>query len=259
MNKTKLLNLLEQTHKKYIREREIENDAIAPALKYKSKRDREFAALICAVLAYGRIGHIKVSVRKLLYPMGKRPVAWLTTSNLIQIRSSIRGWKHRFNDEEDMYNLLVRLRELYLNHKSLEVAFGISQMDTAHIAIAKIVESLNFVDVLGFSPRVVEKKSFHYLLTHPKSGSACKRLNLYLRWMVGTSEFDFGLWKRFSKKNLIIPLDTHILRQAKKLKLCKRSTPDWKMAEEITKSLRRLDSEDPTRFDFALCHLSINS
>jgi uncharacterized protein (TIGR02757 family) len=91
----------------------------------------------------------------------------------------------------------------------------------------------------------------------PDKGSACKRMNLYLRWMVRDRDIDFGIWKGIPKDRLIIPLDTHIARIGKCLGLTVRSTADWKMAQEITRSLKRLDPVDPLKYDFALCHQGI--
>src|SRR3569832_1913961 len=97
------------------------------------------------------------------------------------------------------------------------------------------------------------------LLSSPASGSACKRLNLFLRWMVRPDDnVDFGLWKEIPPGKLVIPLDTHIIRISRYLGLTARKSPDWKMAKEITYSLKRLDPHDPLKYDFSLCHLGIS-
>nr|MBP9121411.1 TIGR02757 family protein [Ignavibacterium sp.] len=90
-----------------------------------------------------------------------------------------------------------------------------------------------------------------------EKGSACKRMNLFLRWMVRKDELDFGLWKEISTSKLVIPVDTHIARISRSLNLTKRKNADWKMAEEITLNLKRFDAEDPIKYDFAICHIGI--
>ena len=91
----------------------------------------------------------------------------------------------------------------------------------------------------------------------PEKGSACKRMNLFLRWMVRKDELDFGLWNEIEKKKLVIPVDTHIARICKTLKLTKRKNVSWKMAEEITEKLKIFDPDDPVKYDFAICHIGI--
>ena len=97
----------------------------------------------------------------------------------------------------------------------------------------------------------------HYFLSRPSTGSACKRINLFLRWMVREDGVDPGGWSRVWKRQLVVPLDTHTIRIGKCLRLTRRVSPGWKMAAEITSALRQLDPDDPVRYDFALCHLSM--
>jgi uncharacterized protein (TIGR02757 family) len=96
-----------------------------------------------------------------------------------------------------------------------------------------------------------------FMFPLPEKGSACKRMNLFLRWMVRKDELDFGLWKEIPASKLVIPVDTHVARISRKLKLTKRKNADWKMAEEITSNLKKFDPEDPIKYDFAICHLGI--
>src|SRR5690606_18864787 len=93
----------------------------------------------------------------------------------------------------------------------------------------------------------------------PELGSASKRMNLFLKWMVRDTEPDLGLWKKFCKSKLVIPLDTHVFKQAKALQITNRNSADFLTAVEITNFLKKLNAQDPTQYDFALCHLSINN
>jgi uncharacterized protein (TIGR02757 family) len=96
-----------------------------------------------------------------------------------------------------------------------------------------------------------------YFFTRPSQGSACKRLNLYLRWMVRRDAVDLGAWTRVSPSRLVVPLDTHIVRLGRCLRLTKYRSPGWRMAADITRTLRTLDAADPIRFDFSLCHVGM--
>jgi len=96
-----------------------------------------------------------------------------------------------------------------------------------------------------------------FMFPNPEKGSACKRMNLFLRWMIRKDELDFGLWKSISPSQLIIPVDVHIARISQKLKLTTRKNISWNMAEEITNNLKKIDPVDPVKYDFALCHIGI--
>jgi uncharacterized protein (TIGR02757 family) len=96
-----------------------------------------------------------------------------------------------------------------------------------------------------------------YFFPKPSAGSGCKRLNLFMRWMVRTDALDLGVWRHVSPAQLIVPLDTHVIRVGRCLGLTKYTSPGWKMARDITASLRRLDPDDPVKYDFSLCHLGM--
>jgi uncharacterized protein (TIGR02757 family) len=104
----------------------------------------------------------------------------------------------------------------------------------------------------------IKPNGLKQLLPSPRKGSACKRMNLFLRWMVRSEDIDFGIWDNIPPNKLVIPLDTHIARISKCLGLTRRASADWKMAEEITGALREFDPEDPLKYDFALCHHGIS-
>ena len=97
----------------------------------------------------------------------------------------------------------------------------------------------------------------YYFFTRPSTGSACKRMNLFLRWMVRRDAVDPGGWTRVKPGQLVVPLDTHTIRAGKCLRLTRRASPGWKMAVDITNALRAIDPGDPVRYDFSLCHLSM--
>ncbi len=254
--KNKLKNLLEKTHQEFLKSNEISYDALEPALRYKLKVDIEFAAFICSVLAYGRVAQIKKSIHLILDPMGEFPVKKLVESTDKDLLKLTKNWKHRFNTSSDMFKLLKILQHIYQNHQTLEDFICAKDYVLAFDIIAALNQKFYFLleNTLGFSD---SHESFAFFIPDPQRGSACKRMNLFLKWMVRDSAPDLGLWTTFHKKNLIIPLDTHVFKQAKSLGLTKRTTANWQTAQEITQKLSLLDSNDPTRYDFALCHLGI--
>ncbi len=107
-------------------------------------------------------------------------------------------------------------------------------------------------------PRLPERPGVAYFFPRPSGGGACKRLNLYVRWMVRHDEVDLGVWPSVSRARLVVPLDTHVIRVGRCLGLTARRTPGWRMAAEITGALRALDPDDPVRYDFALCHVGMH-
>lgn len=235
---------------------EIQNDAIAPALKYKRRSDQEFAAFICAILAFGNVASICRSARRVLDPMGSQPVKWLKNSNVEDIGELTASWVHRWNTSADMGLMLWILRQVYLSG-TLESLVSPLPHETAAQVLERLIDRLCALDAGPFGPWPHSRARFWTLLSRPSKGSACKRLNLFLRWMVGNTPMDLSLWNSMSRRNLVIPLDTHVLRQAQRLGLCRSKAANWKTAEEITEKLRKLDPENPVRFDFALCHLGI--
>ncbi len=113
------------------------------------------------------------------------------------------------------------------------------------------------VDVRPVYGRVPKRAGVCYFFPRPSAGSACKRLNLFLRWMVRSDEVDLGVWRSVRPGQLIVPLDTHIIRLARCLRLTRYTSPGWKMAADITARLRALDPHDPVRFDFSICHVGM--
>jgi uncharacterized protein (TIGR02757 family) len=109
----------------------------------------------------------------------------------------------------------------------------------------------------AYGARLPARPGVCYFFPRPSAGSACKRLNLFLRWMVRTDAIDLGVWKNVSPARLVVPLDTHVIRLGRCLRLTRYASPGWKMAADITATLRSIDPADPVRFDFSLCHVGM--
>jgi len=249
-----LKKLLEDTNQQFLDSGEILLDALEPALRYRKSIDKEFAAFVCALFAYGKVEQIKKSLHAFLDPMGENPVAFLCQNSSQDLKKLCKGWVHRFNTEQDLFHLLIILKSIYENEGSLEFFLKPQSHEQVEEILERFIVS---IEGRGKKLKLKTSKSFWYLLPRPSKGSACKRLNLFLRWMVGCGPYDFSLWKSMSPRQLLIPLDTHVLKQSISLKLTKRKTADWKTVIEVTEKLKLLDPEDPTRYDFALCHLGM--
>ena len=143
------------------------------------------------------------------------------------------------------------LKDLFYSHYE-------TGQDDIKDALTGFVGYLTEIDTSPVYGRNIRPMGIKQLLASPKTGSACKRMNLFLRWVVRKKDIDFGIWSRVSPAKLIIPLDTHIARISRCLGLSRRKSPDWKMAKAITESLKDLDPSDPLKYDFALCHHGIS-
>jgi uncharacterized protein (TIGR02757 family) len=249
-----LKDLLQKALDEFVQSGEIHSDAIEPALIYRDWHDRELAAFICAVLAYGRVEHIKKSIHRILDPMGPNPHQWLLQATNNDLKKLTLNWSHRFNTASDMLVLLKLLKQVYKERGSLEALFSQSTGATAFDVLENFVQN---IESLIKQMRLAPARSFWFFFPRPSSGSACKRLNLFLRWVIGQGPLDLKLWSQFSTSILVIPLDVHVLRQARSLRLTRRKQADWVAAEEVTAALRHLDQKDPVQFDFALCHLGM--
>ncbi|MDY7225063.1 TIGR02757 family protein [Hyalangium rubrum] len=228
---------------------------------YTDPRDIEVSALLAAALAYGRADLFRPKVDALLRQMGPSPAAYVRALEPEGARALLHGFVYRFNVGTDVAVLLLGMGRALRELGSLEALFvqGWQAHGSMHGALSDFTTGLRDVP-MGELRRVLgPERGLHHLLPSPLGPGAAKRLNLYLRWMVrGPDAVDFGIWKRVPASALVIPLDTHIGRIARHLGLTKRTDLSWRTAEEVTASLRRLDAEDPVRYDFALCHYGMS-
>jgi len=252
-------NFLEQ----FPKEAHISNDPVQFVHRYDDPRDQEIAGLIASVFAYGNVTSVLRTVARALDYLGPRPSRTIAAFDPQSDGRRLRGFYHRFNTSRDLSVLFWILRRTFEEHGSLESAFT-AALSPSDVDVTDALE--NFCTrLLGFGherfyPRGELKRRIgvRFLFPRPSEGSACKRMNLYLRWMVRPSDgVDCGVWRRVSPSQLIIPLDTHIARISTYIGLTAMRNPGWRMALDVTRSLRGLDASDPLRYDFALCHLGI--
>jgi uncharacterized protein (TIGR02757 family) len=235
-------------------------DPVQIVRRYERADDREIAAFVAAGLAFGRVASVMASVESVLAVIGPAPARFVRDFDPARDVEAFLRIGHRWTRGVDLAALVLILRELVRDHGSLEWAFAAgldpdaADVEHALDAFSARARRIDLRPVYGRRPR---RPGAHYFFACPSSGSACKRLNLFLRWMVRRDGVDPGGWTLVPPRQLVVPLDTHTIRMGKCLRLTSRATAGWKMAAEITAALRALDPEDPVRYDFALCHLSM--
>ena len=225
--------------------------------RYRRPEDQEVAGLVAASLAYGRVEGFVPRVEQLLAGMGPHPGAFVRRMDLAGARRLLHGFVYRFNVAADLGVLLLGTGRLLRQAGSLEpfVSRPLARGQGLHAALSALVRALRDIPQRPVEAALGPARGLGHLLPVPLGPGAAKRLNMYLRWMVrGPDEVDLGLWRTIPASALVIPLDTHIGRIARRIGLTDRRTLGWRTAEEITANLRRIDPDDPVRFDFALCH-----
>ena len=237
-------------------------DPVDYAHRYPSPDDREVAALIAASLAFGRVTSFAGTLDQIfaLADAGGGPAAWADSAT-ISDDPSLSLLFYRWVRGPDLQRLVRAIGRFRAHHGSL-AAFMEEAIDPRDPDIGpgliKLVDELRALsldpDDDGFETL---PRGFRHLIPHPRTGSACKRLCMLARWMIRTSAPDLSMWNA-SPSQLIIPLDTHVHKVATLLGLTRRTDGSWRTALEITQNLRRIDPEDPVRFDFALAHLGIS-
>ncbi len=259
------MTLLKKTLDKFYREYNFRDrlryDPIDFPHRYSDTGDVEIAGFIASCFAYGKVGLFKPVIEKILRPGGAHPARFFSNFTLRKDSGYLKDINYRFNKEKDIICLaymLGRVLRKWGSLKNLFYHFYKPRHKDIEIALKGFVDSFLEISVSPVYGNNIKPLGLTQLLPSPGKGSACKRMNLFLRWMVRTQDMDFGIWSSISPSKLIIPLDTHIARISRCLGLTKRNASDWKTAKEITGSLRRLDPQDPLKYDFALCHLGIS-
>jgi uncharacterized protein (TIGR02757 family) len=260
---TLLADRLERLYRTYGPET-ASSDPISLVSRYTEPEDIEVAGWIASAFAYGRVETILGSVSRVLAALGPRPARALDQIGDFPAfaRERLEGFRHRFHDARDAAVLLYAIARARAEAGSVrayfEAEFRPEEPDVAGLVsrVAQKLLRLDYRPALGLTeiPAQAPARSF---FPDPASGSACKRWNLYLRWMVRRDRLDFGLWTGIPTDRLIIPTDTHIHLVARRLNLTRRKTADGTAARQITRRLARFDPVDPVRFDYALCRIGI--
>lgn len=247
--KDKLENLYEHYRYRY-----SSKDPVWILHRFSDARDIEIIGLITAAYSYGQVDLINKFTDKLLRAIGGKPYEFTINFTKRKDKKYLKGLNYRFNSEGDLLLLFNAINKAIIKYDSLKNLF-LSAYDNSSESTIDALS--NFITVLN-SYSKNGHGYFNYLLPNPNNKSTCKRMNLYLRWMVRKDEIDTGIWSGVSTSKLIMPVDVHVARVSRKLRLVKRKSVDLKFALELTRNLKKFDNDDPVKYDFSLCHIGID-
>lgn len=240
---------LESLYNTYNRSCYIHPDPLEWVYRFEETADREIAGFIASAFAFGRVGQILVTLERVFRIMGPHPSAYLAGATRESLKRDFNGFVYRFVRDHHLTDFLYGLSCLVKSFGSLEQCFGAGvshEYETVIPAMAFLVKQIR---QHGPEPG--------YLLADPHKGSACKRMNLFLRWMARKDEVDPGLWSVLSPSRLIIPLDTHMHTIARKLGLTTRGQADMRTALYVTEAFAGINETDPVKYDFSLTRFGI--
>ncbi len=243
-NKAGLKSYLDELVDQYNRPKFIEKDPISIPHKFSKLQDIEISAFWVAMLSWGQRTTIVNKANELMVMMDMAPYDFIMNHNPTDLKALLK-FKHRTFQPDDTLYFIDFFKRYYSEHHSLEKAF-FHEVTDVKSALAQYHN--RFFDI-DYAPNRTRKH-----VSTPLRNSSCKRLNMFLRWMVRSDNrgVDFGLWKSIKPSKLMIPLDVHVFKVAQHLKLLTRTKADWTAVEELTQNLRRLDPNDPVKYDYAL-------
>jgi len=224
--------------------------------------DREVVGMLAASLAFGNVRSIKASIAAVLDVLGPRPAEAVRAAEPHALARRLAGFKHRWTTGRDVASLLFLVRQMLESSGSVE-AFFAAGLDPSAADVGGALASFSAralaLDHGGLyrGRRLPRDAGVRFFLPSPDGGSACKRLNLYLRWMVRKDSVDLGVWTSLRPAALVIPLDAHIYSISRRVGLTRYRSPGWRMAADITRRLRRFCPEDPVKYDFAFHRMGL--
>lgn len=249
MNKSELKEFLDEKVIQYNNFDFIESDPIQIPHLYSLKEDIEIAGFLSATIAWGNRKMIINNAKKLMDLMGNSPYDFVMSHSEEHLES-LDSFVHRTFNSIDAKTFMKALQNIYKNHNGLEAVFSKNQEENS------MQKSIHEFKKLFFEIEHLQRTQKH--ISDPLNNSAAKRINMYLRWMIrNDNKVDFGIWKSISTSKLSCPLDVHSGNVARKLGLLKRKQNDAKALAELDLSLRKLDKNDPVKYDFALFGLGV--
>ena len=248
-----IIQLLNKKVEQYNHVDFIELDPISIPHQFTQQQDIEIAAFFAATLAWGNRKSIITSCKRLLEMMDDSPYDFIINHQ----PKDLKPFSHRTFNQIDLTHFIGFLHQHYKKEKTLETAFTISMNKKDE----NIEEGLNGFHQYLFNPKLFQNypSRTHKHVAAPFKNSACKRLNMFLRWMVRKDEHavDFGIWKNINTSQLIIPMDVHVVHVAHQLGLIETTKTNWQAAVSLTNTLKHLDSKDPVKYDYALFSLGV--
>jgi uncharacterized protein (TIGR02757 family) len=246
-------------HFRYFGKEKISPDPLEFLHKYTNHNDIEIIGFLASLVAYGNVRQIistLIEIEKILH---NEPYNYLMHFEMKRAAKDFKNLKHRFYSQDDFISLFEILHQVYLAYPNLKELFLLYYFDDEpDLKNAIACFSKNLLNLcLKCNNHANISSGLKFMFPDPLKGSACKRMNLFLRWMIRKDDLDFGLWNEIPTCKLTIPVDTHVARICRGLKLTHRKNVSWKMAEEITRNLKKFDPVDPVKYDFAICHIGM--
>lgn len=243
-----MTRFLERIYARYTRAELVSPDPLEFLSRFDNASDRELTALLAACFAYGNVKQILKNINGILDKMPRGPHAFITQTTPAQMRRTFKGFRYRFTGEEELCAFLCALRRVLKKYGSLEACF-LHYYQPSHETVLPALR--------GFARELRAGADLHSLVPDPDKNSALKRLNLFLRWMVRQDAVDLGIWQHVSPAQLIVPLDVHMHRIARRLGLTKRNAADITTALEISRAFKKCCPHDPIKYDFCLTRFGI--
>ncbi|MCP4603674.1 MAG: TIGR02757 family protein [Proteobacteria bacterium] len=243
-------NTLEQMYAEYNRKKFVHPDPLEFLYEYEDLADREIVGLIASSLAYGRVRQILKSVNSILSAIDS-PLDCVKTSSKKDLERMFKGFKHRFSTGSEIASLLYGTGRVIEHYGSLGECFAMGLSDEDATVLPALTA---FADAISEA----SKDNCKSLIPRPSRGSACKKLNLFLRWMVRKDDVDPGGWDDIPASKLIVPVDTHMHKIGLTYGLTKRKNADMRTALEITEAFAEYAPKDPVKYDFALTRIGIH-
>ena len=250
--KFNLKDRLEEIYIKYNKRELVDPDPLVFLYNYKNNLDKEIVGLTASALAYGRVAQILKSVKIVLDIMGKEPSKYIRDVEKQELIKTFKNFKHRFTDGKDMSLFLWGIKNVLIEYGSIENCFTKHHKNSEQ----------NIIPALKFFSDEMQKltgQKKNTLLPDANKNSACKRINLFLKWMVRKDDVDPGCWTKIAPDKLIIPLDTHMYKFGTCAGWTKRKSADMKTALEITEGFKKIAPNDPTKYDFAITRFGIRN
>jgi len=256
--KPEIRRILDLAYRDYHSHFYREKDPVSLVHRFSDPKDQECAAFLAALLSYGNVATILSSVSNVLSRLEGSPHKTLLHAK----NFSFHGFRHRFTTGEDIEIVCHWIQSALRTHGSLESFFldKNSRQSPMHDLLSSFVERFTSLSLPSHLRETSRRRTrnLKYLISDPRRGSACKRLNMFLRWMVRLPDgIDLGLWKGLGTEQLMLPVDTHVLKTLQGLRWTRSQQATWKVVEKATERLRVYFPADPIRYDFALCHLSM--
>jgi uncharacterized protein (TIGR02757 family) len=257
MDIRRLKEFLDRKVEEYNQPAFILNDPISIPHRFTKKQDIEISGFFAAIFSWGNRTTIIQKTNDLIQRMDNTPYEFCLNHNARDLKN-LATFKHRTFNATDLLYFIAFLQYHYRNHQSLEDAFFQKISTTPSFEGEPVAAALDRFYNYFFSLEDAPSRT-HKHIASPQKKSTCKRLNMFLRWMVRQDDkgVDFGIWKKISQSQLICPIDLHVARVAKRFNLITRKQIDWLTALELSDHLRKLDKNDPVKYDFALFGLGV--